>query len=245
MVAHSMGSDLLGIESSYVRWMHATCRIRQFEHVHLHHTTNTPRTSQQSTDSKSCQQCLFISSRHHMYTRESGCSDQQIPVLLYWETRLSPCPCRSTLIQYWLALACTFAIADMLHSLDSELPELRGLRCCPGYPISYAQRPCRRNAILYLYIMTHLRLLFLLYIQTSTCASLKRENLVRDLAVIDCLGQWLDKLAGRTEDLQLVVLGGTHHQPGVVLVPVKVADAVGEATVHEQAEDLLVNCNKN
>jgi hypothetical protein len=62
--------------------------------------------------------------------------------------------------------------------------------------------------------------------------------------MIDSLVQWLDKFATRPEYLQLVVFGCAHHNPGIVLVPVKVADAVGEATVHEQAEDLLVNCNK-
>ena len=58
---------------------------------------------------------------------------------------------------------------------------------------------------------------------------------VRNLSVVYRLLEWLDEFARGPEDLQLVVLGSAHHEPGVVLVPVKVADAVGEATVHEQS----------
>ena len=43
-----------------------------------------------------------------------------------------------------------------------------------------------------------------------------------------------DELATRAENLHLIVFGGGHHDPGVVLVPVEVADAVGEAAVHEE-----------
>tara|TARA_R110002003_G_scaffold175_2_gene14157 strand:+ start:26564 stop:26734 length:171 start_codon:yes stop_codon:yes gene_type:complete len=51
------------------------------------------------------------------------------------------------------------------------------------------------------------------------------------------LVQWLDELARWAEDLELVVFGRAHHDPGIVLVPVEVADAVGEATVHEEPVD--------
>ena len=142
------------------------------------------------------------------------------PALLYRETQYSPCPCTSSQIQIDLHKhAQPPSQHPILHSLDS---------------ISYAQRPCRRNAILYLYIISHPRPCFsyaLVCLPAHT--SRGRDCLVRNLAVVDCLGQWLDKLASRTENLQLVVLGGAHHQPGVVLVPVKVADTVGEATMHE------------
>lgn len=46
---------------------------------------------------------------------------------------------------------------------------------------------------------------------------------------------WLNEFARGTEDLQLVVLCSAHHEPWIVLVPVKVADSVREATVHEQS----------
>ena len=53
--------------------------------------------------------------------------------------------------------------------------------------------------------------------------------------MIHSLLEGLDEFARGTEDLELVVFGRAHHEPGVVLVPVKVADAVREATVHEEA----------
>ena len=53
--------------------------------------------------------------------------------------------------------------------------------------------------------------------------------------MVHSLVKRLDKFARRAEDLQLVVLGSTHHKPRVVLVPVKVADSVGESTMHEQS----------
>ena len=52
--------------------------------------------------------------------------------------------------------------------------------------------------------------------------------------MIYTLLNWLNEFARGAEDLHLVVLGGGHHNPGVVLVPVEIADAVGEAAVHEQ-----------
>lgn len=51
--------------------------------------------------------------------------------------------------------------------------------------------------------------------------------------MVDTLLQWLHEFAARSEDLQLVVFGGTHHDPRIVFVPVKVADTVCEAAVHE------------
>lgn len=53
--------------------------------------------------------------------------------------------------------------------------------------------------------------------------------------MVHSLLQWLNKFARGTENLQLVVLSSAHHKPRVVLVPVKVANSVSEATVHEQA----------
>jgi hypothetical protein len=38
----------------------------------------------------------------------------------------------------------------------------------------------------------------------------------------------------------LVVFGGAHHEPGVVLVPVKVTDTVSKATVHEEARNFSI-----
>jgi hypothetical protein len=52
--------------------------------------------------------------------------------------------------------------------------------------------------------------------------------------MVHSLLQRLNKFARRAEDLQLVVLGSAHHKPGIILVPVKVADSVGKATMHEQ-----------
>jgi hypothetical protein len=54
--------------------------------------------------------------------------------------------------------------------------------------------------------------------------------------MVHSLLQRLNKFARRAEDLQLVVLGSAHHKPGIILVPVKVADSVGEATMHEQTK---------
>jgi hypothetical protein len=44
----------------------------------------------------------------------------------------------------------------------------------------------------------------------------------------------------------LVVFGRSNHDPWIVLVPVKVADTVGEAAVHEQPGNMLVDeaCSK-
>ncbi len=53
--------------------------------------------------------------------------------------------------------------------------------------------------------------------------------------MIHSLLEWLNKLTRRAEDLQLVIFGSAHHEPRVVLVPIKVADSVGKATVHEGA----------
>ena len=58
--------------------------------------------------------------------------------------------------------------------------------------------------------------------------------------MIDTLLQWLDELACSSEDLELVVFGGAEHDPWIVLVPVEVADAIREATVHEQPNNVSV-----
>jgi hypothetical protein len=63
--------------------------------------------------------------------------------------------------------------------------------------------------------------------------------------VVHSLVKWLDKLATGTENLQLIVFGGAHHDPGVVLVPVKIANAVGEASMHEKSKHVLVDCSVN
>jgi hypothetical protein len=51
---------------------------------------------------------------------------------------------------------------------------------------------------------------------------------------------WLNEFARGAEYLHLVVFGGGHHDPGVVLVPVEIADAVGEAAVHEESRMVSV-----
>jgi hypothetical protein len=56
--------------------------------------------------------------------------------------------------------------------------------------------------------------------------------------MVDSLVEWLDKLAARTEDLQLIVFCCAHHHPWVILVPVEVANAVGETTVHEEPTEV-------
>ena len=53
--------------------------------------------------------------------------------------------------------------------------------------------------------------------------------------MIDSLLEWLDQFPTGAEDLQLVVLGRTDHDPWIILIEIEVADAVGEATVHEQS----------
>lgn len=53
--------------------------------------------------------------------------------------------------------------------------------------------------------------------------------------MVHSLVQRLDKFARRAEDLQLVILGSAHHEPRVVLVPVKVTDSIGESAVHERS----------
>jgi hypothetical protein len=58
--------------------------------------------------------------------------------------------------------------------------------------------------------------------------------------MVHSLVQWLDQFAAGSEDLQLIVFRRTHHDPWVVLIPVEVADTVGEATVHEQSRALSV-----
>jgi hypothetical protein len=57
--------------------------------------------------------------------------------------------------------------------------------------------------------------------------------------MIDSLVQWLDKFATRPEDLQLVIFGCSNHNPGVILVPIEVADTVGEAAVHKQPKKFV------
>jgi hypothetical protein len=57
--------------------------------------------------------------------------------------------------------------------------------------------------------------------------------------MIDSLVQWLDKFATWAENLQLVVFGCSDHNPGVVLVPIEIANAVGEATMHEEPGNSL------
>lgn len=52
--------------------------------------------------------------------------------------------------------------------------------------------------------------------------------------MVDVFLEWLNEFASWTEDLELVVFSGAHHDPGVVFVPVEIADAVGEAAVHEE-----------
>ena len=53
--------------------------------------------------------------------------------------------------------------------------------------------------------------------------------------MVHSLLERLDEFARGPEDLELVVFGRAHHEPGVILVPVKVTDAVSKATVHEQS----------
>jgi hypothetical protein len=53
--------------------------------------------------------------------------------------------------------------------------------------------------------------------------------------VIHALLERLNRFARGTEDLHLVVVGDGHHDPGVILVPVEVADAISEASVHEKS----------
>lgn len=68
---------------------------------------------------------------------------------------------------------------------------------------------------------------------------------VRHLVEVGILVDGLDEFAGGAEDLHLVVFGRGKHEPGVVLVPVEVADAVCEAAVHEETGILLVRVRKN
>lgn len=58
--------------------------------------------------------------------------------------------------------------------------------------------------------------------------------------MIHSLVKWLYKLPRWSENLQLVVLGSTHHDPWIVLVEVKVRNAVCEASVHEESVISLV-----
>lgn len=65
-------------------------------------------------------------------------------------------------------------------------------------------------------------------------AFLPRTSSVRYFSMVYRFLEWLDKFSTRTEDLQLIVLGSSHHQPGIVLVEVKVANAIGKASMHEK-----------
>lgn len=51
--------------------------------------------------------------------------------------------------------------------------------------------------------------------------------------MVHLLLEHVDEGACGSEDLELIVFGGGEHDPGVVLVPAEVADAVCEATMHE------------
>jgi hypothetical protein len=53
--------------------------------------------------------------------------------------------------------------------------------------------------------------------------------------VIHALLERLNRFARGTKDLHLVVVGDGHHDPGVILVPVEVADAISEASVHKKS----------
>lgn len=53
--------------------------------------------------------------------------------------------------------------------------------------------------------------------------------------MVNAFLEWLNEFARGTEYLKLVVLSSAHHEPGIVLIPVKVTDAIGEATVHEES----------
>jgi hypothetical protein len=61
------------------------------------------------------------------------------------------------------------------------------------------------------------------------------EGSIRDLSMVDSFLEGLDEFARGAEDLELIIFCGAHHEPGVVFVPVKIADTVSKATVHEQA----------
>jgi hypothetical protein len=69
------------------------------------------------------------------------------------------------------------------------------------------------------------------------------ERSIRNLPKVDSLVQWLDEFATWPENLQLIVFGCSNHNPGIVFVPVKVADAVGKATVHKQPGNVLAGRN--
>lgn len=52
--------------------------------------------------------------------------------------------------------------------------------------------------------------------------------------MVGSLGNGLDELPARAEDLHLVVLGGTKHKPRIVLIPVEARNTVCEAAMHEE-----------
>lgn len=62
-----------------------------------------------------------------------------------------------------------------------------------------------------------------------------RVGSVGNLSMISVLFERFDEFAAWAENLQLVVLGSTQHDPGIVLVPIEVADTISKATVHEEA----------
>jgi hypothetical protein len=50
----------------------------------------------------------------------------------------------------------------------------------------------------------------------------------------------IDETVRWPEDLQLIVFCRSKHDPWIVLVPVEVANAICESTVHEQPNSLSV-----
>jgi hypothetical protein len=72
---------------------------------------------------------------------------------------------------------------------------------------------------------------------------IKGQQSIRNLAMHSAFRQWLYELSSRSKDLKLIVFGGTKHDPFVILVEVKVADAVREASMHVEPVGLLVLAN--
>lgn len=64
--------------------------------------------------------------------------------------------------------------------------------------------------------------------------------------MIDRPLHWFDKLSTGTEDVELIVFCGSDHAPWRVLVPIKITDTIGEATVHEKPGAISIDnlkCN--